>query len=91
MSVIELSWTAKNSISVTDINIQSAVSVFFPFSESIQFWQHLLIILQFCKKGYPEQQFAKFDLQLQLLCKKIRNNDYQALQNYDPEQQFAKS
>ena len=81
----------KISLLVADLSIQSAVSVFFPFSESIQFWQHLLIILQFCRKGDLEQQFAKFDLQQQLLCKIIRNNDLQVLQNYNPEQQFAKS
>ena len=57
----------KISLLVADLSIQSAVSVFFPFSESMQFGQHLLIILQFCKNGDPEQQFEKFGLQRQLL------------------------
>ena len=98
MSVIELSWTAKNIISVTDISIQSAVSVFFSFSESIQFWQHLLIILQFAKKVIPNNNlqnliynyncFAKkTEKMISKLCKTmIQNNN---LPKVDPESTFC--
>ena len=90
MSVIELSWIAKNSISVTDISVQSAVSVFFLF------WKHTILATSahhfaILQKRWSQTTICKIWSTTTTALQKNPKNDFQALQNYDPEQQFAKS